>query len=241
MHSFLLAFGGSLLDAKSLLASFGVIGIFLVIFAETGLLIGFFLPGDSLLVLAGLVAAVGRDSALLQHTHIDLWLLLVGLPIMAIAGAQTGYLIGKKAGPALFNKPKSRLFKPEHVEKAQAYFDRYGHKTIVIARFVPIVRTFANPMAGVAQMRTRDFTIYNIIGGVLWTICITMLGFVLGETIPSAENHLLLIEAIIIVLSLTPVAIEITRARRRKRAAARQEVAEPAAGDGLEASDPISL
>lgn len=242
MHSLVLALGGSLLDAKSLLTSFGVIGIFVVIFAETGLLIGFFLPGDSLLVLAGLVAAVGRKSALLHHTHIDLWVLLVGLPIMAIAGAQTGYIIGKRAGPALFRRPNSRLFKREHVHKAQEYFDRYGHKTIVIARFIPIVRTFANPMAGVAQMRTRDFTIYNVVGGIAWTIVVTMLGYVLGKTLPSAENHLLEIEGIIIFLSLCPVAYELYRSRKRKRAA-RASAAASTTGtaDDFEAADPVTL
>lgn len=212
VHSALLGFGGSLLDAKNLLETFGVAGLAIVLFAETGLLIGFFLPGDSLIALGGLVAAVGAKSKL--GVHIDLWVLLVTLPIAAIAGAQVGYLIGRKAGPALFNRPKSRLFKPAHVEKAHAYFDHYGASTIVIARFVPIVRTFANPVAGVAEMPPATFTIYNVIGGVLWTIGVTMLGFVLGKTIPSAENHLVLIEACIIVASLVPAIVEILRARR---------------------------
>jgi membrane-associated protein len=187
-----LAAGGAL-DPKHLLETFGVLGLFAIIFAETGLLIGFFLPGDSLLVLAGLVSAV--------------------------AGAQTGYFIGRKAGPALFNRPNSRLFKHEHVEKAQRYFDKYGPRTIVVARFIPIVRTFANPMAGVAEMPVRTFTTFNLIGGALWTVGVTMLGYVLGKTIPSAEDHLLVIEAVIIGLSLMPVAYEIIRSRRERRAA----------------------
>ena len=110
-----------------------------------------------------------------------------------------------KAGPALFRRPDSRLFKQEYVDKAQHYFDRYGPKTIVLARFIPIVRTFANPIAGVAKMPVREFTIFNIIGAALWTVSVTMLGYMLGKTIPSAEDHLILIEAIIIVLSLIPV------------------------------------
>lgn len=230
MHLDLLAFGGSLLNAKGLFETFGVVGIFVVIFAETGLLIGFFLPGDSLLVLAGLVAAVGRKSDLLHHYHVELWVLLVGLPIVAIAGAQVGYVIGLKAGPALFNRPDSRLFKQDHVRKAHHFFERYGAKTIILARFVPIVRTFANPMAGVAEMDVRAFTIFNVIGGVLWTIAVTLLGFVLGKTIPKAENHLILIEGIIIVLSLLPMVYELLKARRRRRmtGSALPTAAEPA-------------
>jgi membrane-associated protein len=221
MHMHLLALGGSLLDAKGLLEAFGVAGLVTVIFAETGLLIGFFLPGDSLLVLGGLVAAVGAKSRL--GVHVDLWVLLVLLPIAAIAGAQVGYLIGRKAGPPLFNRPDSRLFKHEHVDKAQRYFDKYGPKTIVVARFIPIVRTFANPMAGVAEMKPRTFTIYNVIGGLGWALGVTMLGFVLGKTIPSAQNHLLEIEAIIIVLSLLPVAYELHRTRRQRRLGSQPE------------------
>ncbi len=207
-----------MLDAKSLLESVGVIGLFLVIFAETGLLVGFFLPGDSLLVLAGLVAAVGAKSSI--DVHVNLGVVLVGLFVSAVVGAQTGYLIGLKAGPTLFNRPKSRLFKPEHVEKAQRYFDRYGAKTVMIARFVPIVRTFANPMAGVAKMDARKFATFNVIGAAVWTVSVTMLGWVLGKTIPSAEDHLLVIEGIIIALSLIPIAVEVVRHRRERAAVA---------------------
>src|SRR6476469_3929769 len=157
-----LAAGGAL-DPKNLLETFGVLGLFTIIFAETGLLIGFFLPGDSLLVLAGLVAAVGAQSKL--NVDLNLWVVLIGLFVAATAGAQTGYIIGRKAGPALFRRPDSRLFKQEYVDKANHYFDKYGPKTIVMARFIPIVRTFANPIAGVADMPVREFTIFNVIGG----------------------------------------------------------------------------
>jgi membrane-associated protein len=214
MLAHILAAGGPI-DPKNLLETFGVIGLFAVIFAETGLLIGFFLPGDSLLVLAGLVAAVGAKSNL--DVSINLWVVLIGLFIAAVAGAQTGYYIGRKAGPALFKRPESRLFKVEHVEKAEHYFERYGAKTIIIARFIPIVRTFANPMAGVGRMEPRTFATFNVIGAFLWTVGVTMLGFVLGKTIPSAEDHLLVIEGIIIALSLTPIAIELIRARRGRK------------------------
>jgi membrane-associated protein len=201
-------------DPKSLLETFGVLGLFGIVFAETGLMVGFFLPGDSLLVLAGLVAAVGSESKL--NVDVNLWVLLVGLFIAAVIGAQTGYFIGLKAGPALFRRPDSRLFKREYVDKAEHYFNRYGPKTIVIARFIPIVRTFANPIAGVAQMPVRSFTIFNIVGAALWTVGVTMIGFVLGKTIPGAEDHLLVIEAIIIGLSLVPIAVEVIRSRRER-------------------------
>jgi membrane-associated protein len=204
-----------MLDAKSLLETFGVLGLFGIIFAETGLLLGFFLPGDSLLVLAGLVAAVGKDSNL--NLEINLVVVLVGVFVAAVLGAQVGYLIGRTAGPALFRKPDSRLFKHEYVEKAQHYFDKYGAKTVVVARFIPIVRTFANPMAGVAGMPARSFTIFNVLGAALWAVGVTLFGFALGKTIPSAEDHLLLIEAGIIVLSLLPIAFEVIRSRRERR------------------------
>ena len=204
-----------MLDAKSLLETFGVLGLFGIIFAETGLLIGFFLPGDSLLVLAGLVAAVGKESNL--NLEINLAVVLVGVFVAATMGAQVGYLIGRTAGPALFRKPDSRLFKKEYVEKAQHYFDKYGAKTVVLARFIPIVRTFANPMAGVARMPARSFAIFNVIGAALWAVGVTLFGFGLGKWIPSAEDHLLLIEAGIIALSLLPIGFEIIRARRERR------------------------
>ena len=203
-----------MLDPKHLLETFGVLGLFAVVFAETGLLVGFFLPGDSLLVLAGLVCAVGAESKL--DVHLNLAVVLVGLFVSAVAGAQTGYFIGKKAGPALFSRPDSRLFKHEYVEKAQHYFDKYGAKTIVLARFIPIVRTFSNPMAGVGGMPLRSFTTFNVIGGALWAVGVTMVGFALGKTIPSAEDHLLVIEAIIIALSLLPIGIEVVRHRRAR-------------------------
>jgi membrane-associated protein len=210
------------LDPKSLLETFGVIGLFAIVFAETGLLIGFFLPGDSLLVLAGLVCAVGAQSKL--NVDLNLGVVLVGLFVSAVAGAQTGYYIGQKAGPALFSRPDSRLFKQEYVDKAQHYFDKYGAKTIVLARFIPIVRTFSNPMAGVAGMPVRSFTTFNLIGGAMWAVGVTMVGFVLGKTIPSAEDHLLVIEGIIILLSLLPIAVEVLRARRNR---AREVAARP--------------
>jgi len=199
-------------DPKHLVEAFGTLGLIAIIFAETGLLIGFFLPGDSLLVFAGLVCATQP-----KDIHLNLAVVLVGCSIAAIAGAQTGYAIGAKAGPALFRRPDSRLFKQEYVDKAEDYFARYGGKTIVIARFIPIVRTFANPVAGVSRMSHRQFAIYNVVGGLFWVVGVVMLGYVLGTAIPSAEDHLLLIEGIIIALSLVPIAVEALRARRRSK------------------------
>jgi membrane-associated protein len=175
-------------------------------------LIGFFLPGDSLLVFAGLVCATPKASTV----HLSLPLVLLGCCAAAIVGAQVGYEIGERAGPALFRRPDSRLFKQEYVEKAHSYFERYGVKTIVIARFIPIVRTFANVVAGVGSMPKRTFTVFNVVGGLLWVVGVTMLGYVLGKTIPSSDKHLLEIEAIVIVLSLIPVAVETLRHRRSK-------------------------
>jgi membrane-associated protein len=199
------------MDAKHLLDAFGLAGLFGIVFAETGLLVGFFLPGDSLLVFAGLVSATNADAKL----HLSLPVVLVGCTIAAIAGAQTGYFIGLRAGPAIFRRPDSRLFKREFVDKAQSYFERYGGRTVVVARFIPIVRTFANVVAGVGRMPARAFATYNVAGGLLWVVSVTMLGYVLGRTIPNSDKHLLEIEGVIIVVSLVPVGIELLRSRRR--------------------------
>jgi membrane-associated protein len=198
------------MDPKHLLEVFGVVGLLGIIFAETGLLIGFFLPGDSLLVFAGLVAA--RPAASTVHVHLAV--VLVGCSVAAIAGAQTGYWIGVRAGPAIFRRPDSRFFKREYVEKAHSYFDRYGAKTIIVARFIPIVRTFANVVAGVGTMSSRAFATFNVIGGLLWVVSVTLLGYALGKNIPHAEDHLLVIEGVVIALSLVPVGLEVLRSRR---------------------------
>jgi membrane-associated protein len=199
------------MDAKHLLDAFGLAGLFGIVFAETGLLVGFFLPGDSLLVFAGLVSATNTDAKL----HLSLPVVLVGCVIAAIAGAQTGYFIGLRAGPAIFRRPDSRLFRREFVDKAQSYFERYGGRTVVVARFIPIVRTFANVVAGVGRMPARAFATYNVAGALLWVVSVTMLGYVLGRTIPHSDKHLLEIEGVIIVVSLVPVGIELLRSRRR--------------------------
>ncbi|MGH4035615.1 DedA family protein [Actinomycetota bacterium Odt1-20B] len=207
----------NVLDAQSMITAFGLAGILAVIFAETGLLIGFFLPGDSLLFLAG-VGASGAAAEVFDRPgfHLSLPALLVGAPLCAIAGAQVGHLLGARLGPKLFARPDSRLFKAEYVAKAEAYFTKYGAgKAVVLARFVPIVRTFLNPVAGVLGMRAGAFLLWNAVGGAVWTIGIILLGYRLGDSLKgSIDTYLLPAIALIIALSLLPVLVEVVRSRR---------------------------
>lgn len=193
------------MDVEKLIETVGTIGLFAIVFAESGLLIGFFLPGDSLLFTAGLLAS--------QH-KLNLPLILVGCFLAAVAGDQVGYVFGRRVGPSLFRRPDSRLFKHENVEKAQAYFDKHGVKTIVLARFVPIVRTFAPIVAGVGRMEYRTFVRFNVLGGLLWAVGVTMLGYVLGDTVPDIDKYLLPVIVVIVALSVLPVVLELRKARR---------------------------
>jgi membrane-associated protein len=193
------------LDPSHLINTFGLVGIMAVLFAECGLLIGFFLPGDSLLFTAGLLAAGGLIA--------PLWVLLVFLPVAAIAGNLVGWWIGRTAGPAVFQRPDSRLFKAEHVERARAFFERNGARTILLARFVPVVRTFATVMAGVARMDFRRFALHSALGGILWASGITVLGYWLGH-VAVVRDHVELFILGIVALSLVPVVIEGLRGRR---------------------------
>ncbi|MFG2172800.1 DedA family protein [Streptomyces niveus] len=207
-----LALGPQWLDPGHLISTFGLIGVLLVVFAESGLLIGFFLPGDSLLFTTGLLVA--------GHMYLPqpLWLVCLLVVLAAVLGDQTGYLIGRKAGPALFRRPDSRLFKQENVEKAGAFFERYGPRSIVLARFVPIVRTFTPVIAGVGAMRYRTFVVFNVIGGTLWGVGVTVLGYFLGQ-IDFVKTNIELILIAIVVASLLPIIIEYARARRGTRRA----------------------
>lgn len=193
-------------DLESTLQTIGLIGLFAIVFAESGLFFGFFLPGDSLLFTAGLLSSQGHLA--------PLPVILVGCFVAAVAGDQVGYLFGARVGPSLFRRPDSRIFKQEYVEKARAFFERHGSKTIVLARFVPIVRTFAPILAGVGEMRYRTFVTFNVVGGLLWAVGVTTLGYVLGETAPWIEDYLLLVIAVIVLLSVLPVAVEVLRSRR---------------------------
>jgi membrane-associated protein len=204
----------SLLEAiepKELIETFGTIGLLLIVFAESGLFFGFFLPGDSLLFVAGLLAAQGLLS---------LPVILVGCFAAAVVGDQVGYSFGKFSGPRIFRRPNSRLFKQEHLQRARDYFERHGAKTILLARFVPIVRTFAPIVAGAAAMRYRTFLAYNLVGGLVWAVGVQLLGYFVGEAIPDAEKWLLPIVVVIVLVSFIPVAIEVLRHRREKRSAA---------------------
>lgn len=195
----------TLLSPSHLIETFGTIGLLAVIFAESGLLIGFFLPGDSLLFTAGLLASQGK---------LNLGVVVIGCCLAAIAGDQVGYQFGSRVGPALFRREDSRLFKQEYVEQAQGYFDRYGPRTIVLARFVPIVRTFAPIVAGISSMKWRTFAAYNVVGGVAWAAGVTLAGNALGDTVPNIDKYLLPIILGVVVLSTIPVILEVARARR---------------------------
>ena len=187
----------------------GYVVLVAIVFTETGLLIGFFLPGDSLLITAGLVAATG---------HLNIWWLNGLLIVAAVVGDSVGYAIGWRAGPRLFTRPKSRLFNPKHIERTRAFYVRHGAKTIVIARFVPIIRTFAPVVAGVGQMEYRRFLAYNVVGGVAWVTSMTWAGYALGQAVPNISDHIHVVVGIVIVLSLIPIVIEVVKERRRRSA-----------------------
>ncbi|MFB9163204.1 MULTISPECIES: DedA family protein [Arthrobacter] len=185
-----------------------------IIFAETGLLVGFFLPGDSLLFTAGLLVSTGGMP-------VNIWVLMGMLIVSGFLGNQLGYYIGYKAGPAIFNKPESKLFKRQHVESAHAFFEKHGGKALILARFVPIVRTFVPVIVGVAKMDMRKFLIFNAIGAVAWAGGVTYLGYVLGDNFPWVQKNLDIIFIGIVALSVIPIGIEFIKAmikRNKKRA-----------------------
>jgi membrane-associated protein len=202
----------SWLDPEVILNAMGpwaVAVLCLIIFAECGLLLGFFLPGDSLLFTAGLFVATGAIDT-------PLWLVCVLATVCAFAGNVVGYWIGAKAGPALFNKPESRLFKKEYVDKTHEFFEKYGARAIVLARFVPIVRTFITAMAGVGRMDAKRFFVYSAIGGVLWATGVTILGYFLGQ-VPFVRENIEAMAILIVLLSILPIIIEVIKARREKK------------------------
>ncbi len=198
-----------ILNAEWLISTFGLIGILAVVFAESGLLIGFFLPGDSLLFSAGLLIAGGR------YLHYPLWLVCLLIAAAAIAGDQFGYAFGKRVGPALFRRPNSRVFKQENLVRARGFFDKYGARSIVLARFVPIVRTFAPIVAGASRMRYQTFATFNASGGLLWGSGVTVLGYFLGQ-IAFVRSNIEFILVGIVVISVLPIAVELLRARHNR-------------------------
>jgi len=180
-----------------------------MIFAETGLLFGFFLPGDSLLFALGLFIATGQID-------VPLWLAVTLLAISAFAGDQTGYWIGRRLGPAVFNKPKSRLFNPKNVELAHAFFEKYGSRAVVLAHFVPIMRTFIPVSAGVAKLSWRKYTIYNLVGISLWAVGVTLLGATFGQ-VPWVQENLEIVLILFVVISFIPIGLEILKAYRENK------------------------
>ncbi len=196
------------------LANAGLLVLFLVVFAETGLMVGFFLPGDSLLFTVGLLSATGH----LANTSI--FELLTVLIAAAIVGDQVGYLFGRKVGPALFKREESFLFKPKYIEQTRAFYDRHGGKTIVLGRFVPIVRTFAPIIAGVAKFDYRTFVIYNVVGGVVWVLSMTLAGYFLGVLFPGIKKYVEFIVVGIILLSVVPIITTYLKERKRAKGAA---------------------
>ncbi|KIE25533.1 membrane protein [Streptomyces sp. MUSC 125] len=214
-----LALGPSWLDPNYLLDTYGIWGLLLVVFAESGLLIGFFLPGDSLLFTCGLLITS-------KQLDFPLWAAIALICLAAVLGDQAGFMFGRKVGPSLFNRPDSRLFKQENVTKAHEFFEKYGPKSLVLARFVPIVRTFTPIVAGVSGMRYRPFLTFNVMGGVLWGAGVTLLGSWLGN-IDFVKKHIESILMLIILVSVVPIAIEFLRARGKNSKAERTDPTEP--------------
>lgn len=207
------------LNSTSLLTSLGALGIFIVLFAETGLLIGFFLPGDSLLFTAGLLCTASAS----HQTHLSLPVVLLAAVGGALLGAQTGFILGRKAGKPMLDRSGNRLLR-RGAERSEAILTRYGYgKAIVLARFVPVVRTVLNPMVGALDLPVRTFTIWQTVGGVAWSVGVTMLGYALGSTITNVDAYLLPIIGLIVVLSLIPVTIELIRTKAKARASTRDD------------------
>jgi membrane protein DedA with SNARE-associated domain len=203
----------NVLDPKSLIATFGLIGVLVIIFAETGLLVGFFLPGDTLLVSAGIYTVAGGGLA----DPLPLPVLMIGAPICAIAGAQLGHFLGAKYGRRLFERPSSRLFRQEHVDKAEYYFNRFGPaKAVVLARFIPVVRTFLNPLAGMLEMPASRFFASNVVGAVIWTESIILIGRFLGDRVKGIDKFVLPVVALAVLVSVIPVLREVLKGKNTK-------------------------
>jgi membrane-associated protein len=220
---------GSILNPTEIIRSVGLLGVWGIIFAETGLLVGFFFPGDSLLFLAGVAASPVGDQ-IIPGVHLPIGWLLVVTPVCAIAGAQLGHWLGHRYGPRMFARPDSRLFKREYVDRAEHVFVRFGTaKAIVLARFIPIVRTFMNPVAGVLRVPARTFLIWNVIGGLIWTDVILLAGYFLAKqiiaVIPPDKIDIYLLPAIVVIIliSMIPIFVEVFRARRQSRGATAAE------------------
>lgn len=203
------------IDPEAIISAMGLLGILAVVFAESGLLIGFFLPGDSLLFTAGFLVNVG----ILKY---NIYLLIALIFIAAVLGDSVGYTFGRRIGPRLFSRPNSRLFKQENIQRAEAFYEKHGGKTIILARFIPIVRTFAPVVAGVGKMKYSTFLAYNLIGGALWAGGITYLGFLLGGWFTSIgldiDQVILPVVIVIILLSISPALIHLLKDKEQRTA-----------------------
>jgi membrane-associated protein len=219
------------LDPENLLEAFGpfaTIGLFLIIFAESGLFFGFFLPGDSLLFTAGLLASPNATDS---DVSLSFPVIVLGCFVAAVLGDQVGYWFGKRVGPSLFNRPNSRFFKQEYVTRTHEFFEHHGPKTIILARFVPIVRTFAPILAGVGTMPYRTFFRFNVIGGFLWAVGVTTAGYVLGQTVPSIDRYLLPIIFLIVLGSVIPPFLEWRKQKKKAAATAADSAVTPSAAE----------
>lgn len=192
-------------DIIQLIQAFGYMGVLGIVFAESGLLLGFFLPGDSLLFAAGLLASQGL---------LNIWVLIIFIPIAAILGDSFGYWFGSKIGPRIFTRENSFFFHKKHVERTRAFYAKYGNKAIVLSRFIPVVRTFTPILAGVGQMPYKTFLAYNILGGVLWGVGMTLVGYFLGNLIPNIDQYILPIVIVIIIISFSPIVHEVIKHRK---------------------------
>lgn len=197
------------IDIPSLVKTAGYIGVFGIIFAETGLLVGFFLPGDSLLFTAGILASQG---------YLNIWWLCFGLFFATLIGDNVGYQIGKHLGPKLFKRPKSFWFNPQHLERSHAFYEKHGAKTVVIARFVPVVRTFSPVVSGLARMKYTKFLVYSVVGALLWAVGLSLLGYWLGTTVPNIEKYIVPGIIIIILLSISPGIYHLLKDQRSRAA-----------------------
>ena len=197
-------------DVEGIIRWGGLTLLLIIVFAETGLMIGFFLPGDSLLVTAGVFAAAQL---------LDVRAILLSVTLAAIAGDQVGYYIGHRAGRALFRREDSLLFHRRHLLRAERFYERYGGKTIILARFVPIIRTFAPVVAGIGSMRYSQFVFFNVFGGILWVFSTTLLGYFLGHAVPDIDRHIHKVIVVVVILSLLPAVLEFLKSRREGRAA----------------------
>lgn len=209
-------------DLERLIETVGYLGLFAIIFAETGLLVGFFLPGDSLLFTAGFLASQGV---------FNIWLLVPLCFVAAVTGDAVGYAFGHRVGRRLFTRERSLLFRPEHLLRAEAFFQRHGGKAVILARFLPVVRTFVPVIAGVGAMAYSRFVVFNVVGALLWAVGLPLAGFFLGSTIPSVDRYLLPIIALIIVLSIAPTAFHVWRESGDEiKAFVRQQIRQRRAG-----------